>query len=53
MELTQQEKISNAYSHRIGFIDSVKRCLDCEIASWNAWKSNCGGNTLDAAYRKG
>jgi len=34
-------KIQNAASHRIGVIDNCRRCVDCEIASWNAWQQPC------------
>jgi len=32
---------ANARSHSIGNIDGVARCIDCEIAAWNAWKLCC------------
>lgn len=39
--LTDEQKIANANSHRIGVVDDCYRCIDCEIGSWNAWKSHC------------
>ena len=39
--LTDAEKKRNAASHTIGVVDDCYRCLDCEIGSWNAWKSPC------------
>jgi hypothetical protein len=32
---------ANSASHRIGNVDGVSRCIDCEIGSWNAWKEVC------------
>jgi hypothetical protein len=32
---------ANAASHRIGNVDDVARCIDCEIGSWNAWQKEC------------
>jgi hypothetical protein len=40
--LTPEEKARNAASHTIGNVDDCRRCIDCEIGSWNAWKSYCG-----------
>jgi hypothetical protein len=40
--LTPAEKARNAASHTIGNVDDCLRCYDCEIGSWNAWKSYCG-----------
>jgi hypothetical protein len=39
--LTDTEKRINAASHHIGIVDDCRRCVDCEIGSWNAWKSHC------------
>lgn len=39
--LDEITKIANASSHFIGNIDGVARCMDCEIAVWNAWKERC------------
>jgi hypothetical protein len=39
--LSAEKKTANAQSHWIGNVDGVRRCTDCEIASWNAWKSFC------------
>ena len=39
--LPQSEKEANANSHTIGNVDGVYRCVNCEIGSWNAWKSPC------------
>jgi hypothetical protein len=32
---------ANAASHRIGNVDDVARCIDCEIGAWNAWQKEC------------
>lgn len=32
---------ANSRTHRIGDVDGVYRCINCEIGSWNAWKSPC------------
>lgn len=32
---------ANAASHRIGNVDDCARCIDCEIAVWNAWQKEC------------
>jgi hypothetical protein len=40
-EMDKVTMTANAASHRIGNIDGVARCVDCEIASWNAWKQEC------------
>ena len=39
--LPESVKQANANSHLIGNVDGVSRCLDCEIAVWNAWKRQC------------
>ena len=39
--LTDKEKRINAASHHIGIVDDCRRCVDCEIGSWNAWKAKC------------
>lgn len=39
--LTPEVRAHNASSHRIGNVDGVARCIDCEIGSWNAWKADC------------
>jgi hypothetical protein len=39
--LTDTEKRINAASHHIGIVDDCRRCVDCEIGSWNAWKAKC------------
>jgi hypothetical protein len=39
--LTPEEKARNAASHTIGNVDDCRRCIHCEIGSWNAWKSYC------------
>ena len=39
--LTDEQKIANANSHTIGIVDDCYRCIDCEIGSWNAWKTRC------------
>jgi hypothetical protein len=39
--LTDEEKRVNAASHQIGIVDDCYRCINCEIGSWNAWKSHC------------
>ena len=41
IEMDQATREANAASHWIGNIDGVARCVDCEIASWNAWKERC------------
>jgi hypothetical protein len=28
-------------THVIGIVDECYRCVNCEIGSWNAWKSPC------------
>jgi len=40
-KMTIIEKTANAQSHWIGNVDGVNRCINCEIGSWNAWKSFC------------
>lgn len=40
--LTTVEQNRNLDSHTIGIVDDCNRCLNCEIASWNAWKRYCG-----------
>lgn len=37
----EERRQANAASHHIGNIDDVARCIDCEIAAWNAWKEPC------------
>ena len=32
---------NNSNSHSIGNVDGVRRCIYCEIGSWNAWKELC------------
>jgi len=39
--MDQVVKISNAQSHYFGEVDEVRRCLNCEVAPWNAWKQEC------------
>jgi hypothetical protein len=39
--LTDEQKRANAASHIIGVVDDCYRCINCEIGSWNAWKSHC------------
>jgi hypothetical protein len=39
--MTVEEGKANAASHIIGNVDEVARCINCEIGSWNAWKSPC------------
>jgi len=39
--LTDTEKRINSASHIIGIVDDCYRCINCEIGSWNAWKSHC------------
>ena len=34
-------KRANAASHVIGVVDDCRRCINCEIGSWNAWKQPC------------
>lgn len=34
-------RYDNARSHRIGVVDDCHRCVDCEIAAWNAWQRLC------------
>lgn len=41
IEMSQEERVRNATSHRIGNVDDCNRCLDCEIGSWNAWREPC------------
>ena len=36
-----ETKRANAASHRIGNVDDCRRCIDCEIGVWNAWKEMC------------
>ena len=28
-------------THVIGVVDECYRCINCEIGSWNAWKTPC------------
>jgi hypothetical protein len=39
--ITPEERARNAASHIIGNVDDCARCINCEIGSWNAWKSEC------------
>lgn len=40
-DLTPEERAYNASTHIIGAVDDCYRCINCEIGSWNAWKSPC------------
>ena len=33
---------SNYASHRFGQVDDCIRCVDCEVAPWNAYDKECG-----------
>jgi len=39
--LTKEQMRINSASHIIGVVDDCYRCINCEIGSWNAWKSHC------------
>lgn len=39
--LTPAQRAANADSHRIGNVDDCRRCIYCEVGSWNAWKQLC------------
>jgi hypothetical protein len=39
--ITPEVRARNAASHIIGNVDDCARCINCEIGSWNAWKSEC------------
>lgn len=41
VELTQAEKEANANSHFFVFGEDGRRCIDCDIAAWNATKYPC------------
>jgi hypothetical protein len=36
----EQQKINSA-SHIMGMVDDCIRCINCEVASWNSWKTYC------------
>ena len=40
-DLTVTDTPDYSNTHTIGVVDDCYRCIDCEIASWNAWKSPC------------
>ena len=41
--ITPEQRAINSYSHHIGNVDDCARCIDCEVAEWNAWKTLCPG----------
>lgn len=41
--ITPEQRAINEYSHRIGNVDDVARCIKCEVGAWNAWTKLCTG----------
>ena len=39
--LSLEARQANSASHRIGNVDGVSRCVNCEVAAWNAWQKEC------------
>ena len=41
VSISVAEGQANGRTHKINDVDGVYRCVNCEVGSWNAWKSPC------------